>query len=213
MKFNLSGLAPIYSEAYFNKSPTLGFEVDIEGGEFVFMMFFSDEDEESKSRLFVYLKRTQVLLPPFKTYGSRRHGDFHIYINEAVEVLIRAELGILHGQGAEFQLEAFLNRLNAQIPEYSNATDKVNALRDAAPTVSRTYSIIDDADKIYLLGLKNLPDGSSPREKTLRKLYLYVEAEPETIDMFILQLKRQNKTLRWTSDPNLECAFLDVINR
>jgi hypothetical protein len=60
---------------------------------------------------------------------------------------------------------------------------------------------IDEARKIYLVGLRGLGEDRRPREKTLRKLYLYVEGDPAEIAEFISALKKANKTVAWTDDP------------
>lgn len=61
--------------------------------------------------------------------------------------------------------------------------------------------LVDDADRTILIGLKNLPEGNKPRDKTLRKLYLYVDGVTDEITSFLESIKSRNITLAWTDDP------------
>ncbi|AVK24179.1 hypothetical protein CSB85_1894 [Pseudomonas aeruginosa] len=61
--------------------------------------------------------------------------------------------------------------------------------------------MVDQSDKIYLIGPRRLDADRKPREKTLRKLYLHVDGEPAILEQFIQELKRRNMTLAWTDDP------------
>ena len=50
----------IYSNAIRAKEPTIAFELRNGRGRFLFMMFFSEDDEESRDALFVFLLRTKA---------------------------------------------------------------------------------------------------------------------------------------------------------
>lgn len=39
----------------------------------------------------------------------------------------------------------------------------------------------------------------SPRERTLRKLYIYTETDPAVVSEFINVLKKKNMTVKWTT--------------
>ncbi|WLA08244.1 hypothetical protein MO328_18175 [Xanthomonas translucens] len=105
IKFNLSGLSEIYNESLRRAEPMLAFEIVHGNGRFVFMMFFSKEDKESKDRLFVQLRNTKVFLK-LKAYGSHRNGDFLIYFEPGDKKAIIDEL-MLSGGGAAFVFERF----------------------------------------------------------------------------------------------------------
>ena len=205
-KFNLTGLAGIYNQALDNDEKTVVFEVPLEQGVFVFMMFF-DEDDKSKDMLYLFLKRTEQMLD-FKMYAHHRSGDFYIYIAPSHIEAIRDELGI-QGTGQPFSVLRFLGELNQLIPSSLPFAEKVNNLKAIWPSVSTHLSgVLHEADKTYFTGLMDLSRTKrKPSEKTLRKLYLYVNAQPETIEKFITSLKAQRKTVCWTSDRNKEKAF------
>ena len=67
-KVNLTGLNAIYNQALKDDEKTIVFELNQGQGYFVFMMFF-DEDDSSKDKLYVYLKRTNHMLH-FKMYAN-----------------------------------------------------------------------------------------------------------------------------------------------
>lgn len=60
IKFNLTGISDIYNESIGRSEPTIAFEITQGKGRFVFMMFFSEEDKESRDRLFVQLRNTKI---------------------------------------------------------------------------------------------------------------------------------------------------------
>lgn len=205
LKFNFDGLNNIYVDALQTDRKTIVFEVPNGIGRFVFMMFFSNEDE-SKDQLFLYLARTNQLLS-LKMYGRHKlhepeKNEFSVYITQQHENQIRKELGIEGGGQNEFDLTRFLNTLNAGIPavlpmERLQAACKQHTVAFGHAELKR---VVDGAEKIYLIGPKNVPAGKKPREKTLRKLYWCVNANANDIELFITALKRVNKTLAWTKD-------------
>ena len=210
LKFNLTGLKNIYLEALRGSEPTLAFEVIQGRGRFVFMMFFSTEDKESKDRLFVQLRNTQVFLE-LKTYGSHRSGDFFIYFNEDDQDAIRQELQL--GQGGEqFDFTVFLDRLNQQIPTELPLQDKLDKIREIWPQVNQhLINVVDQADKTTLMGIKKLPKGKKPQDKTLRKLYIYTNGNAEVITNLIAALKEARVTLAWTNRDITEKSLAEIM--
>ena len=199
--FNLDGLKSIYNAAYKRDEPTLAFELRNGKGRFVFMMFFSQDDEASKDRLFVFLGNTNTLLK-FKTYGSHRQGDFKIYVNRFEEQAIRQELDI-RGGAVRFDLSTLLRNLNSQIPHSLPLEKTIDVLRKEKAAFSEQpelKALVDDAAKIYLIGTVRLPENKRPREKTLRKLYLHLNYSSDTVTEFIAALKMTNHTVAWTDD-------------
>ena len=57
-----------------------------------------------------------------------------------------------------------------------------------------------------MVGPVKLPGNRSPRDRTLRKLYVYTDADIKDIDEFIVILKRHNMTVAWTTKANKEKA-------
>ncbi len=210
--YNFSGLKAIYRQAYLNKEPTIAFEVVYEIGRFVFMMFFSPEDEESKDRLFLYLGRTQVLLS-LKMYGNHRNGDFKVYLNDSDELAIRRELDIQQGINP-FNVQNVFDYLNANIPQHYPLRESVEVIQGRqAELRPHLRNVIDDEEKIHLIGPVRLPAGKKPREKTLRKLYLYIQAPAGIIVQLIDALKAVNWTLAWSKNPpEKQRGLLDIIN-
>lgn len=169
------------------------------------MMFFSEEDE-SKDQLFLYLARTRCMLT-FLMYGRHavvnpESNRFLVYIKPSDIEKIRLELG-LQGRGGGFNLEEFLRALNNEIPQHLNFTELQESCRRhrEAFTDPQLRKVVDQSDKIYLIGPRRLDADRKPREKTLRKLYLHVDGEPAILEQFIQELKRRNMTLAWTDDP------------
>lgn len=209
--FDLNGLNAIYNEALRRDEPTIVFELFDGIGRFVFMMFFSDDDA-SKDQLFILLGRTDVLIA-LKMYGSHRKGHFQVYLSENDELAIKQELGIEGGRHP-FNLNTLLARLNAAIPQMLPLADSIAAIqRNRNPINNKLRSVVDDAARIYLIGPKRLTRGR-PREKTLRKLYLYLDAEPHVITQFIEALKHANCTVAWSPSPLQEPRdLLAMINQ
>lgn len=205
--FDFSGINEVYVAARQNDRQTVVFDVKNGLGVFVFMMFFSDDDE-SKDQLFLYLARTSRMIDR-KMYGRHQIyqpelNTFQIYLTDQHQQYIREELG-LEGGGSAFDFNAFLNALNDGIPQELGLADlqeNCQAHKDvfARPELRR---VVEEAHKIYLIGPRQLPAGKQPREKTLRKLYLHVKADAGVLERFIEKLKRLNKTLAWTDKAKL----------
>lgn len=209
-KFNLSGLEEIYKESLRRSEPTLAFEIVHGRGRFVFMMFFSKEDKESKDRLFVQLRNTQVFLE-LKAYGSHRNGDFFIYFKDRDKQAIINEL-MLEGGGPAFNFETFLEKLNQQIPRRLPLQSKIDKIREVWPQVGpMLINTIDEADRTNLIGIKNLPEGHKPRDKTLRKLYIHTDGSAEVISNLIEALKKANFTLAWTNRDIDQISFTELM--
>ena len=211
-KFNLSGLEAIYNESIQRSEPTLAFEIVHGRGRFVFMMFFSKEDKESKDRLFVQLRNTQVFLE-LKAYGSHRDGDFIIYFKEQDEEAIINEL-LLDGGGQAFSFEKFLEQLNRQIPSELPLQSKLDKIREVWPQVSpNLVNVVEEADKTNLIGIMKLPEGKKPKDKTLRKLYMHTNGSAEVISNLIDALKDASVTLAWTNRDVNEMSFAELMAR
>jgi hypothetical protein len=213
--FNFSGLTPLYREAVENNEHTIAFEIRDGVGRFVFMMFFSEDDAESYDKLFIYLARTKVLRK-LKLYGGHDRGDFKAFIKPEDEEAIRAELDI-HGGVSPFNLVRFLTNLNARFPDHLSLAQKIKTLREHKDffQTAPLRETVDEARKVYLVGLRGLGEDRRPREKTLRKLYLHVKGDPAVIAEFISALKKANKTVAWTDDPrkinNNSVTFLNSL--
>ncbi|MCT4708899.1 hypothetical protein MUA04_01515 [Enterobacteriaceae bacterium H11S18] len=199
IKFNFSNLKNIYSEAWGGNDPTIAFEIREGAGCFVFMMFLSKEDAEQNDRLFVYFRNINTLIT-IKLYGSHAAGDFMAYIKAREQDLIRQELQ-LQGGGNPFNLEHFLNTLNNAIPQFLPPTTKTEVLQRTWPSIrTEMRTLVDDAHKTVLIGLKPLPEGKKPKDKTLRKLYLHVNGVTNEIGEFLNVIRSRNITLAWTDD-------------
>jgi hypothetical protein len=196
-KFNLTGLKSIYNEYINRKLQTLVFEIKHGKGLFNFLMFFSDEDKESKDRLYLFLGRTSVFIK-LKLYGSHRNGDFTIYIKERQKELIIDELDLAKHDGT-FDFTKFLEDLNGTIP---SELSKVKLIKREVwiQVKNEIPNIIDESEKTILSGIMKLSHGKKPREKTLRKLYYFVCDSATTFADLIHDLKSKNTTLAWTND-------------
>lgn len=211
-QFNFGRLHAIYSAAWTKNEPTIAFEVIQGRGRFVFMIFFSPEDKSSSGEhLFIYLRHMNSLLA-LKFYGSRRSGNFTVYLNDKQKEMMINELQLQPGAG-NFSFNNFLSDLNINIPQELPEQIRVETLRDVWPCVSKELSdVVDESHKTILIGVTRLPDNSSPREKTLRKLYTFTDGSAEDIRKFINALKKNNYTLRWTANPDKKSkAFSELI--
>jgi len=210
LKFNFSGLTSIYQDALNRADPTLVFEIQEGNGRFVFLMFFSDEDKTSKDRLFLHLRNTNTFLE-LKMYGSHRNGVFDIYFNDDDKEAIINELQLGNG-GTAFEFSSFLESLNSDIPHILLLQTKLDKLREVWPDVQNNLpNIIDQADRTILMGIKKLPIGKKPQDKTLRKLYLYTNGDERVLTNLIQALKDTNITLAWTNDDQITCKSLAEI--
>ncbi|WP_045853561.1 hypothetical protein [Raoultella terrigena] len=200
IKFNFNRLKNIYSDAWERNDPTIAFEIRIGVGCFVFMMFLSKEEADKNDKLFIYYRNINTL-SQLKLYGHHLGGDFIAYITPKEEELIRKELQ-LRGGGNPFDCTKFLSELNNSIPQFLPPSTKSETLQRTWPNIkSEMKSLVDDADKTILIGLKPLPKGHKPRDQTLRKLYIHANGVTDDITDFLQALKERNFTLAWTNDP------------
>lgn len=195
--FNLSGLHNAYNQAVKRGDFTFAFEVSIPPGRFIFFMFFSENDKESKDLLYLYLQNTNRL-EEIKLYGSHRNGVFGIYFNDRLEKAIKAELGIEGGGHRPFNLYHFFEELNREIPQELPAQTHLATLRQYYPQIkTRIPSIVNEEAKIYWMGFMRPPKGT-PREQTLRKLYIYTSCEHHQITRLLEAIAPYGLTLKWT---------------
>lgn len=202
-KFNFNKLKDIYNSTLKSNDRAIAFDVQINKGKFLFMMYLSDEDEESKDMLFIYMRNTRVLLK-LKMYGSHRKGKFEVYIKEGEREKMIKELSLSHN-GSHFDFNSFLDQLNEKIPLNISKENKIKILRNNKNIVS-SLGMVDEAEKTILIGVRKLPAEKKPRDKTLRKLYLYTDANEADIDELIKLLKKFNHTVAWTTEDNAHKA-------
>lgn len=202
IKFNFDRLKNIYVSTLKSYDKAVAFDVQIGKGKFLFMMYLSDEDAEAKDMLFIYMRNTNVLRK-LKMYGNHTKGTFDVYISEEMQEALINELCLSH-TGNTFDFNRFLNQLNSNIPLEITQATKINNLRNNRNIIG-TLGVIDEAEKTVLIGQRYLSVGH-PLDKTLRKLYLYTNADPKDIDELIKLLKKFNRTVAWTSEANKENA-------
>lgn len=75
-------------------------------------------------------------------------------------------------------------------------------MRDNCKIINR----ISDDEKTVFIGPRKLSVGH-PQDKTLRKLYLYTDADVEKIDQLIEYLLSINTTVAWTTEDKLYQAI------
>jgi hypothetical protein len=182
------------------------------------MLFFSDDDQ-SKDSLFLYLGNTTTLLK-LKMYGAHlkkniQENDFYIYLDDHLVSKVKEELGITEKSSFPFDITRIFDSINNNIPQIIpldtiKTTLQTNKIAFKNPLLHET---IDESDKIYLIGPKRLPENKSPKEKTLRKLYLYVEGRSQDMNYLIELLKSRNMTLAWSADQKMSVDLSTVINR
>lgn len=212
MKFELSGLASLLSQASRNKDFTLVFELVQGRGRFVFMMFLAEDDADSRDKLFIFLRNTKVLLGPLQLYGSYKRGGTHAYLKLLqIEAMI-AELQLDGASGVPFDFGKFLTSLNSLIPTSLPLQVTVDTFRLVWPEARHGLaSFIDDALKTTLIGVPKVSAGKKPRERTLRKLYLYTNESTTAVTAFIEILKARGRTTAWSADPNaVSRSFADL---
>lgn len=204
MPFNFTGLAGVYREAYLRNDPTVAFELRNGRGRFVFLVFFSEEDETAKDYLYLFLMNTRQFLK-LKMYGSHKDGDFNVYVDGwRAEAVVR-ELQLEGGRGREpLDLDRLLGELNAAIPATLPLRRRIETLRAVWPHVGDKLShVVEWSEKTELIGWKNLPEGQQPKDRTLRKLYLFRTESAEVVEDLIKQLRAKRRTLAWTKpDPS-----------
>lgn len=198
IKFNFNRLQNIYFATLNSDDKATAFDIQIGKGRFLFMMYLSDEDKEAKDTLFIYMRNTKVLRK-LKMYGSHKKGTFDVYISEKIQNEMTEELCLTHS-GKPFDFEHFLEELNSNIPLEIRQETKIKTLRENRKIIS-SLDVIDEAKKTVLIGDKHLSVGK-PQDKTLRKLYLYTDADVKDIDELIKLLKKFNRTVAWTTDDN-----------
>lgn len=194
--FNLNKLENIYKEALESFDKSFAVELKIAQGEFLLMMFISEEDEETKDFLFIYMRNSNVL-KRVKMYGNHSKGCFQIYMTNALETAIFKELNLRKSNG-NYNIEKFIEQLNIAIPYHLNYADKIKCLRSNRNIID-DINVVDESEKTVLIGDKKVSHGK-PRDKTLRKLYLYTNANPKDIDVLIKLLKSLNRTVAWTTE-------------
>ncbi|WP_282611051.1 hypothetical protein [Pelagibius sp. Alg239-R121] len=199
---NFNGLNAIFHAARRRQESTIAFELKQGIGQFVFMMFFADEDDDaSRDHLHLLLRRTGVM-HTLKMYGSRWKGEFNLFHSALLKLEndVKAELGIQGGSTA-FDSVKFFTELNARVPQTLPLVRSIPVVRENREAIKRLRKIVDEATKVYLIGPQHLPEGKAPREKTLRKLYLHIDAPPTQLTEFITLLKQRNMTVSWTDNP------------
>lgn len=198
-RYNLTNLGPVYLDCQQRQEGTLAFEVRNGRGRFLFLMFFSDDDASTRDRLYLFMRNTQRMFVT-KLYGRHAAGDFFLYLNDAQKCLFRRELLI---DGAmtpnPFDFERFFRALNESIPGRLPPDLTIATLRDTWDEIKPSLSteVIDNDEKTKFRCFIGLPAGKRPRERTLRKLYLYWQGEPAEIAELIRKLKKENKTAVW----------------
>ena len=181
IKFNFNRLQNIYFATLNSDDKATAFDIQIGKGRFLFMMYLSDEDKEAKDTLFIYMRNTKVLRK-LKMYGSHKKGTFDVYISEKIQNEMTEELCLTHS-GKPFDFEHFLEELNSNIPLEIRQETKIKTLRENRKIIS-SLDVVDEAKKTVLIGDKHLSVGK-PQDKTLRKLYLYTDADVKDIDELI----------------------------
>ncbi|KGV79411.1 hypothetical protein X887_4898 [Burkholderia pseudomallei MSHR4375] len=163
----------------------------------MFMMFFDPDDKATNDRLLVFLQNTRHMLE-LKLYGAHERGQFDIYLKQQDVTAIKRELELEGGVGLPFDEIRFVKALNAMLPTSLPLAAKVEVLRANMPAIrNRLNAILDDHNKTELIGERQLPQQQRPREKTLRKLYLYSTDAPAAVAAYIENLKKRNCTVAW----------------
>lgn len=214
IEFNFTGLSDIFNDIVRNNEKTLAFQIENGKGKFVFMAFFDYEKNKGfDNSLFIYCRNIKYM-GQLKLYGNPYNNGFKVYITETIKNKIIDELQLQKGRGNPFDFEKFLNSLNSQIPKSIQRKEKIKILKDNFKEIDlkERKKLVDDAERVYLYGTKKLPFNQSPQDKTLRKLFLYVDGSSEDISNFIRELKKQNKTVMWTDNQSLEKDFVSIVS-
>ncbi|WP_409068409.1 hypothetical protein ACFLKB_13370 [Clostridium sp. FAM 1755] len=198
VEFDFSNLKNVYIATLESSDKALAFDLKVGKGRFLFMMFLSEEDKESKDILFLYMRNKRIMRR-IKLYGNHIMGTFKSYINEDVQNCLIQELQLEH-TGRSFNFMNFLCQINEAIPQEINISDKIKTLRDNC-NIIRTLNVIDESDKTVLIGERKLFVGT-PQDKTLRKLYMYTNSSVQDITELIRLLKKMNMTVAWTTEEN-----------
>lgn len=208
-RFNLTNLFNIYKQAE-NETKNYVFELNIGKGRFLFMNFFAEEDESSKDNLFIYMRNTNIFTTE-RLYGNHSKGDFFIYLNASLKAKIIKELQLTQSNGT-FCFRSFMEQVNDKIPQHISPEEKVKLMRENKDVIIKTGAI-DEVDRIYFGWPAKVSEGRKPRDKTLRKLYMFTDHNPQDIDLFIGLLKKVNHTTVWLAEkPEKKYNIQDWIN-
>lgn len=194
IEFNFSNLKNLYSAALNSSDKTMAFDVAYGNGRSLFMMYLSEEDVDAKDKLFVFMRNTRVMRE-IKMYGNHIKGDFRVFFNEKLKEQFIQELQLGAGNGG-FDFQTFLGILNSRIPQEVSQAEKLRTLRNNRELFK---AHVDEAEKTVLIGDMYVANGK-PRDKTLRKLYLYTDSPSDEIENLITILKGLNRTLKWTTE-------------
>lgn len=215
LEFNFKGLHPAFMEALARQEPSIAFALTDGIGKFVFLLFMTTDAKGNlvwgELDLFILLARTQKMLK-FRLLGNHKNaGDFKIRLYDEHEKAIRAELGIETAtEGPAFVLQAFLSKLNEQIPASIPLESKISVIRaDRGPIKAHCADHLDKADRVYLLRVGPLPNGYRPKEETLRKLYM-LDAAADDVAALIKHLKAMRWTAFWTASESKGAKFAEI---
>lgn len=197
IEFDLNKMSGIYLETIKSPEKAVAFDLNYAKGRFLFMIFLSDEDKESKDKLYVYMRNTRCLLE-LKMYGNHFKDKFLIYFNDGDQSKFINEMELNANDGKSFKFEDFLEYINSKIPSTISRIDRKNNLRNNCAIINK----ISDDEKTVFIGPRKLSVGH-PQDKTLRKLYLYTDADVKKIDKLIKHLLSVNTTIAWTTENNL----------
>jgi hypothetical protein len=120
-------------------------------------------------------------------------------------LLRRQNINSLAHRSIDFRAPAHIDTLNANIPQSLSLAEKIKLLREnRAAYQDDLANILDFYKRTELIGERQLPPEQRPRERTLRKLYLYSARSPEDVAAYIDDLKRRNCTVSWRVPEALE---------
>ena len=215
-EFDLNRLQNIYAATMQSVDKATAFEIEIDKGRFLFMMFLSKEDYELKDMLVVYMRNTSVL-QRIKLSGNHEEGIFQVSISDELKVCFMQELQV-KPDDSEFDFNRFLSQLNENIPPEISQEKRVKTLRNNKEII-RTLNVVDEPEKNVLIGDKHMPSGTS-QDRAFRKIYLYTDANPKDIMQLTTLLTKLNRTVMWTTEENKHRAadiqrmirWLDVLN-
>ena len=164
-------------------------------------MFFDDEDADTMDRLYIFMRNTKKMFET-KLFGNHEKGDFLVYLNDAQKGFFRRELKIESSpKSMPFDFDTFFHRLNGCIPSAIALHSKIATIRQAWGEIDGSLlgGIVAEHEKTEFDRFIKLPEGQKPREKTLRKLYLFWNVKPRDIERLVADLKRDRKTVAWTT--------------
>lgn len=196
LEFDINRLQNVYAATIQSLDKATAFEIEIDKGRFLLMMFLSDEDHELKDMLVVYMRNTGML-QKIKLNGNHEKGSFQVFISDELKECFMQELQLEPGNG-EFDLGRFLSELNENIPLEISQEKRVKVLRNNREII-RTLHVVDEAEKSVLIGDKHLSAGT-PQDRTFRKLFLYTDANPKDIIQLTNLLKKLNRTVMWATE-------------